>query len=139
MFRLALLKDFCYVNRPLVRFDRSPAETRHVGSSAEWNKLEFVLNDSRVWLEGLQSLGDNVPSDIRKLVRSQLGLVHSGLVNCYLEKGQYEEAREAALKAAHSDLSVNIIVKCLLTCISPRLAHRTVRRYQERKDDSAFV
>ena len=44
MFRLAMLTGFCYVNRPLVWFDRSPAEIRHVGVSAEWNKLEFCAS-----------------------------------------------------------------------------------------------
>ena len=43
MFRLAMLTGFCYVNRPLVWFDRSPAEIRHVGVSVGmeqgWNSV----------------------------------------------------------------------------------------------------
>ncbi len=53
MFRLAMLTGFCYVNRPLVWFDRSPAELRHVGVSSDWNKMEFFLQDSQLRLEGL--------------------------------------------------------------------------------------
>ena len=57
MFRLAMLTGFCYVNRPLVRFDRSPAEVRHVGVSSEWNKLEFLLRETvSSGLEGLLRL-----------------------------------------------------------------------------------
>jgi glycosyltransferase involved in cell wall biosynthesis len=44
LFRLAMLTGFCYVNRPLVRFDRSPVEVRHVGVSADWNKFDFLAS-----------------------------------------------------------------------------------------------
>ena len=47
LFRLAMLTSFCYVNRPLIRFDRSPVELRHVGVSAQWTKLDFWLRDSQ--------------------------------------------------------------------------------------------
>ncbi|MGH9400488.1 MAG: glycosyltransferase family 2 protein [Terriglobia bacterium] len=140
MFRIALHTGFCYVNRALVRFDRSPAEIRHVGASSEWNKAEFVLQDSRIWLDGLLRLGEDVPSNIRKLIREQLGSVHSGLANCYLEARHYGKAREAVSKAAQLDLNFNIAVKWLLTWMSPRLALRTVHRHQEnRKDSAGFV
>jgi glycosyltransferase involved in cell wall biosynthesis len=132
MFRLAMLTGLCYVNRPLVRFDRSPAETRHVGVSAEWNKLEFFLQDSQLRLEGLLRLTEGQPGKIRKLVREQLRSVHSGWANWYLETGQYGKAREAASKAAHLDLTFNVAVKWLLTWMSPQLALRTVRRRNER-------
>jgi len=139
LFRLAMLTGFCYVNRPLVWFDRSPAEIRHVGVSADWNKLEFWLQDSQLRLEGLLRLSESMPSKIRKLIREQLGLVHSGWANWYLETGQYGKAREAVLRAAQLDLTFNIAVKWLLAEISPRLALRTVRHRQERKDSSAIV
>jgi glycosyltransferase involved in cell wall biosynthesis len=139
MFRLAMLTSFCYVNRPLVQFDRSPAEIRHVGVSAEWDKVEFLLQDSQVWLEGLLRLGDGVPLKTRQLIRAQLALVHSGLANCHLETCEYAKARKAMSQAAKLDLTFNIAVKWLLTRTSPRLALRTVRHYQQRKDSSAFV
>src|SRR5260370_556256 len=53
MFRLATVTGFCYLNCPLVLFDRAPKEVRHVGASAEWNKLDFFLQDSQMRLEGL--------------------------------------------------------------------------------------
>jgi glycosyltransferase involved in cell wall biosynthesis len=139
LFRLAMLTDFCFVNRPLVLFDRSPAELRHVGVSSEWNKLEFFLQDSQVRLEGLLRLTEGQPAAIRNLIRRQLGSVHSGWVNCYLETGKYRKARQAASRAVQMNPSFNIAVKCLLTWISPRLALGTLRRRRESKKDSAFT
>jgi len=139
LFRLGMLTGFCYVNRPLVLFDRSPAELRHVGVSSEWNKLEFFLQDSQVRLEGLLRLTERQPPAIRKLIRRQLGSVHSGWANCYLETGKYGKAREAVSRAARMNPSFNHAVKWLLTWISPRLALRTLRRRQESKKDSAFT
>jgi glycosyltransferase involved in cell wall biosynthesis len=139
IFRLALRTGFCYVNRPLVLFDRSPVELRHVGVSADWNKMDFFLQDSQVRLEGLLRT-EGLPGKIRKLIREQLGSVHSGWANWYLEAGQYGKAREAVCKAAQMNLTFNIAVKWLLTRVSPRLALRTVRRHQEtRKDSSGIV
>jgi glycosyltransferase involved in cell wall biosynthesis len=140
LFRLAMHTGFCYVNRPLVRFDRSPIELRHVGVSADWNKLDFFLQDSQLRLEGLLRLSEALPRKIRKLIRKQLGSVHSGWANWYLETGQHGKAREAASKAVRMHPTLNIAVKWLLTWTGPRLARHTVRNYQERrKDPSAFV
>jgi glycosyltransferase involved in cell wall biosynthesis len=61
MFRLAMLTGFCYVNRPLVRFDRAPAEVRHVGVSSNWNKSEFLLEGRQLRLEGLLRLSEKNP------------------------------------------------------------------------------
>lgn len=139
MFRLAMLTGFCYVNKPLVRFDRGPAETRHVGVCEEWNKIEFKLQDSQLRLEGLLRLNEAVPQQIRKLIREQLRSVHSGWANWYLETGQYGKAREAASRAVQMDPNLNVMVKWLLTWTSPRLALRTVRQHQEKTKDSAGI
>lgn len=134
MFRLALLTSICYINRPLVWFDRSPAEIRHVGVSSEWNKVDFKLQDFQLRLEGLLRLGEGVPSKTRKLIRQQLSSVHSGWANWYLQTGQYAEAREAASRAVRLDVTFNITMKWLLTWISPRLALRTVLSRQQRQN-----
>jgi glycosyltransferase involved in cell wall biosynthesis len=138
MFRLAIETSFCYVNRPLVSFDRSPVEERHVGVSSAWNKLDFFLQDSQLRLEGLLRLTEGHPATIRNLVRKQLGSIHSGWVNCYLETGQYEKARISASKAAQMSLTFNATAKWLLTWISPRLALRTIR-HRETKKAAAFT
>jgi glycosyltransferase involved in cell wall biosynthesis len=128
MFRLALNTGFCYVNRPLVHFDRSPAEIRHVGIQAEWNNFEFWLRDSQSRLEGLLRLSDAVPGQVRDVIRERLSTVYSGWANLYLETGDYSRARAAAFKAARLDFTFRRIVKCFVTCLSPALALRTLRQ-----------
>jgi hypothetical protein len=139
MFRLAMLTGFCYVNLPLVLFDRSPAEIRHVGVSSEWNKEDFFLQDSQLRLEGLLRLGEALPTNVRKLIRAQLGSVHSGWTNWYLQNEEYGKAREAVSRAAQLDLTLNVAAKWLLTWMTPRLALRTVRQRRERGKDSFTV
>jgi glycosyltransferase involved in cell wall biosynthesis len=139
MFRLAAVMGLCYVNFPLVRKDQSPVEIRHVGVSTDWDRSEFILQESQVRLEGLWRFSEGLPRNVRNLIREQLGSVHSGLANCYLESGQYEKARGAASRAAQLDLTFNFAAKCLLTWISPRLALQTVRRHQQRGKDSFTV
>jgi predicted metal-dependent hydrolase len=134
-----MLTGFCYVNRPLVWFDRSPAELRHVGVASVWNNKDFFFQDSQLRLEGLLRLSEALPRHIRKLIREQLGAVHSGWTNWYLETGQYGKAREAVSRAARMDLTFNIAVKWLLTWTSPQLALQTVRHHQEGREDSATV
>jgi glycosyltransferase involved in cell wall biosynthesis len=139
MFRLAMRTGFCFVNRPLVWFDRSPVETRHVGVSADWDKVEFFLKDSQLRLEGLLRVSQGLPRNVRKTIRQQLRAVHSGWVNWYLETEQVAKAREAASRAAQMDLTINVAVKWLLTWTNPRLALRAVRDHQERSKDSAGI
>ena len=136
MFRLAMLTGFCYVSHPLVWFDRSPVQVRHVGVSADWNKLDFFLQHSQLRLEGLLRLGEELPWRIRKLIQAQLSSIHSGWTNWYLAAGQYEKARHAVSKAAQLDLTFNIALKWLLTWMSPRLARHAVRQHLEGKKGS---
>jgi glycosyltransferase involved in cell wall biosynthesis len=139
LFRLALLTGFCYVNRPLVRFDRSPAELRHVGVSADWNKMDFWLKDSQLRLEGLLELGDELPLEVREVIQERLAGIYSGWANWYLATGEYAKARQAVSKAAQLNLTFNIALKWLLTRMSPRLALRTVHRHREGRKNSAGI
>jgi glycosyltransferase involved in cell wall biosynthesis len=136
LFRLAMLTSFCYVNRPLVRFDRSPVEQRHVGVSAQWTKLDFWLRDSQSRLEGLLRFREGLPKEVVDLIQEQLGSIHSGWANWYLATGQYGKAREAISRAMRLDPTFNIAVKWFLTWTSPRLACRAVRYRQERSPES---
>jgi Glycosyl transferase family 2 len=146
MFRVAMLTGFCYVNRPLVLFDRSPAEIRHMDQlvpgvpcgavRTDWGRVEFILQDSEMWLNGLLQLKD-VPEKVRRLIRKQRGSVHSGLANCYLMAGKYGEARAAAYKAAQMNLTFNFAMKWLLTWTSPSFALRIVH-HRETRGASTF-
>jgi glycosyltransferase involved in cell wall biosynthesis len=138
MFRLAIATLFCFVNRPLVRFDRSPPEDRHVGVSSVWNTPEFFLQDSQLRLERLLRLTRNQPASLRNVVRGRLGAIHSGWVNCHLSSGQSGKARASAWEALRVAPSVNYVAKWLLTCMSPALALRTIRQRGTKKA-SAFT
>jgi glycosyltransferase involved in cell wall biosynthesis len=135
MFRLATVTGFCYVNQPLVRFDRSPMETRHAGVSTDWNKVEFVLEQTRLRLEKFLRLKIELPESVLQLIRKELCSVNSGLTNSYLEAGDYGKAREAVLRAARTNLTLNVALKGLLTWVTPKLARRTVRYHLSRKKD----
>jgi glycosyltransferase involved in cell wall biosynthesis len=139
MFRLAMLTGFCYVNRPLVWFDRSPAKTRHVGASSVWNKPEFLLQANQRRLEGLLQLSDRLPPNLLEIIRERLSAVHNGWTNWYLETGEYKKAREAALKSARLNLTLNVVVKWVLTWMSPQLALRQIQQRQQRAEDSFTV
>jgi glycosyltransferase involved in cell wall biosynthesis len=136
LFRLAMATGFCYVNRPLVRFDRSPVETRHVGVSAVWTKGDFFLRDSQLRYEGMLRLSEGLPPKIGRLVREQLGSVHNGWTNWYLGNGQYGKARAAISKAVEMNPTLNVAVKWLLTWGCPPLARRAVRYRQEKSPGS---
>jgi hypothetical protein len=138
MFRLAMATAFCFVNRPLVAFDRSPAQDRHLGVSSVWNTQEFCLQDSQLRLERLLRLTQTQPTAVRNVVCSQLGAIHSGWVNCHLSGGQYDKARASAWEALRMAPSVNYAAKWLLTWMSPALARRTIRQ-RESKKASAFT
>lgn len=138
MFRLAMATPFCFVNRPLVGFDRSPVEDRHIGVSSVWNTHDFFLQDSQLRLERLLHLTRNQPASVRNVVRGRLGAIHSGWVNCHLSNGQTREARASAWEALRMAPCVNYGAKWLLTWMSPALALRTIRRRGTKKA-SAFT
>ncbi|HEX8814385.1 MAG TPA: glycosyltransferase family A protein [Terriglobales bacterium] len=139
MFRLAMQTGFCYVNLPLVRFDRSPVEARHVGVSSDWNKTDFWLEDSQRRLEGLWRLRDSLPPKVRNVIRERLCTVHSGWANWYLENGDYSNARAAASRALRLNLTLNVAAKWLLTWLNPQLALRTVQQRKQRAKESFTV
>jgi glycosyltransferase involved in cell wall biosynthesis len=136
LFRLAMRTGFCYVNRPLVWFDRSPAELRHVGVAAEWNRQDFFLRNCQIRLEGLLGLKDSVPPRVKKVVQEELRNIHSGWVNWYLEAGEFGAARKAAWNAARTDLTLRVAAKGLLTWMHPKLALRKMLERQQNRKES---
>jgi glycosyltransferase involved in cell wall biosynthesis len=147
MFRVAMHTEFCYVNRPLVWFDRSPVETRHKDQlvpgvprkafSTDWDRIEVILEDSDIWLNGLLQLS-GVPDHVRNLIREQQALVDSGLANCYLIDGQIGKAQTAACRSMQNNFTFNVAVKWMLTRISPGIALRTVC-HRKNKRASSFA
>lgn len=136
LFRMATLTGFCYVNRPLLRFDRAPVELRHVGVSAVWTKGDFFLRDCQLRYETMLGLRERLPADVIALIQRQLGSTQGAWANWYLETGQYGKARAAISKALQLDPTLNIALKWLLTWSCPPLARRAVRYRQERSPSS---
>jgi glycosyltransferase involved in cell wall biosynthesis len=139
MFRLAMLTGFCYVNRPLVWFDRSPAEIRHTGVSADWNKLDFFLKDSQMRLEGLLTMSEKLPSNVLAVIRRQLSEIHSAWANWYLWNGDNANARRAVSTAVRFAPSLKLAAKWFLTWTMPSLAIRTVNQRQQQKSSATTV
>jgi glycosyltransferase involved in cell wall biosynthesis len=139
MFRLAMLTNFCYVNRPLVWFDRSPVEIRHVGVSANWNKLDFFLKDSQLRLEGLLAMSEQLPASVHAVIKRQLSEIHSGWSNWYLWNGETANARRAVSTALRFDPSLKLGAKWLLTFLAPALALRTLNQRQQQKSSTTTV
>jgi glycosyltransferase involved in cell wall biosynthesis len=139
MFRLAMLTGFCYVNRPLIWFDRSPAEIRHVGVSADWNKLDFFLKDSQLRLEGLLAMSDQLPPKVRAVIGKQLSEIHSGWANWYLWNGDNAMARRAVSKSLRLDPTFKLAATWLLTWTLPSVAARAVSQRQQQKTSATTV
>lgn len=139
MFRLAMVTGFCYVNRPLVWFDRAPVEVRHIGVSSEWNRFDCFLQSSQLRLEGLLGMSDRLPVSIRSVIRKQLSEIHSGWANWHLWHGENKKARQAVAKALRYDPTVKLAVKWFLTSTMPGVAARTVSQRQEQKSLTTTV
>ena len=139
MFRLAMITGFCYVNRPLVWFDRAPAEIRHVGVSSEWDRTDCFLRSSQLRLEGLLEMSDRLPPAVRSVIKRQLSEIHSGWANWHLGQGENKKARQAVGKALRYDATFKLAVKWLLTSTMPGVAARTVHQRQQQKSSATTV
>ncbi len=121
-FRLSLVTSVAYVNRQLIRTDRTPSPP---GSTIRpWDKVEVQFRQQQRMLEKWLSMNDLLPPDLRRTVERNLGALYSHWANWYLENGRYDEAREAASKAVEHKVALGTTVKWALTWLVPRLARR---------------
>jgi len=124
LFRLACKTSFCFVNKPLVVVDRSPAQHRHIGPSAIWDRVEFRLAQSQYRCEKqLRSIG-RMPRYVKTAILKDLRGVQSGWANWYLQNGNVKRSRESAVLAMKCRFSISILVKYFLLLISPALTLR---------------
>jgi glycosyltransferase involved in cell wall biosynthesis len=132
VFRLGCKAGLCFVNLPMVLIDRTPPGERHVGANERWDDDDFRLRMAQERFEKRLRLSDDLPTEVRKLIRKELASVHSEWANLYLQKREYEKARDATADAARIYLSPNLAIKWALTRSVPRLARRTVLMRRER-------
>jgi glycosyltransferase involved in cell wall biosynthesis len=129
IFRLALGRDFCFVNLPLVKVDRSVPAVRHTGTSAIWDNIDFRLSCERYRYEKWLSMGNMLSSPIRKTLARKLGAVHSSWANEYLQRGDYDHAIESIDRAVGYRVTLSLIVKRVVATFFPTVAKSlTLRR-----------
>ena len=122
IFRLSLVTDFCFVNKPLVIIDRSAAQSRHSGASAIWDRVDFRLQCEQRRYEKWMSLTKEGPASLQSIIKGHLRKVHSGWANWYLAKGQYDMAEEHISRAIQYQVTPGLLVKHVLSRLFPRTA-----------------
>jgi hypothetical protein len=119
-FRLSLVTSIAYVNKPLIRSDRTPSPP---GSTCRpWDKVEVQFQQQQSMLESWLSIGTLLSTDVRNIVERALGALHSQQANWHLENLRYIEARQAVSKAVKYKTTPGILVKFALVWLAPPLA-----------------
>ena len=121
-FALSQVTSIAYVNKPLVRTDRR--SSAHVPECRPWEKVEVQLRGRQHMLEKWIRMCTGLPTDVRRTVGRNLRAVHSEWANWYLEKEQYEKARQAVARAIKYELTLGLLVKWVLIWFVPSLAKR---------------
>jgi glycosyltransferase involved in cell wall biosynthesis len=125
-FRLALATSFAFVDKPLIRTDRSASPP---GSNCRpWDKWNIRLRGHQVMYEKWLGLGAALSPDVRKIVRRELRRAHSHWTNWYLAHGQYSEARQAVSRALDYGFTPNLAFKWMMTRFAPTLARKVTFR-----------
>ena len=119
-FRLSLATSIAYVNKPLIRTDRTP--TPPGITWRPWDKQEVQFCQQQRMLESWLRIGAPLPPDVRRLVKRALGALHSQQANWHLENLRYPEARQAVSKAVKYKTTPGTVVKLALTWLAPALA-----------------
>jgi glycosyltransferase involved in cell wall biosynthesis len=121
-FRLSLVTGVAYVNKQLIRTDRTPSPA---GSNLRpWDKVEVQFRQQEHMLKKWLRMAPPLPPELRKIVERTLGALYSHWANWYLENGRYEEAREAISHAVEHKVALGTTVKWALTWLAPALARK---------------
>jgi hypothetical protein len=121
-FRLSLVTPLAYIDKLLVRTDRSSSPP---GSACRpWERVEVRLRGHQQMYENWLRLGDVLPTDVRKTILQDLRATHSDWANWHLENMRYAEARQEMLKAIRYDMAFRVMVKLALTTVAPGIARK---------------
>ena len=131
-FRLALVTPLAYIDKPLVRTDRSSSPP---GSACRpWDRWHIRLRGHQLMYEKWLGLGTALPPEVRKIVERDLRSTHSHWTNWYLAHEQYNEARQAVSRALHYEFTSKLAIKWMITRLAPTFARKLMLK---RGDDSA--
>jgi glycosyltransferase involved in cell wall biosynthesis len=119
-FRLSLVTSISYVNKLLIRTDRTPSPP---GSTCRpWDRHDVQFRQQQAMLESWLKMGPQVPSDVRKVINRTLGSLHSAQANWHLENSRDAEARRSVTAALKYKKSAGVLAKFAITWVSPVLA-----------------
>ena len=119
-FRLALITSIAYVNKPLVRTDRTPSPP---GSQVRpWDSVEVQFRQQQHMLEKWLRMDAALPPDVRRIIERSLRALHSHWANWHLENGRYDEALEAVSRAVKYEVTLRTTFKWVLIRLAPTLA-----------------
>lgn len=119
-FRLSLVTSIAYVNKPLIRTDRTP--TPPGMTWRPWDKQEVQFRQQQRMLESWLRIGASLPPDVRSTVKRSLGALHSQQANWHLENLRYPEARQAISEGVKYEATPARVIKFALTWLAPALA-----------------
>jgi glycosyltransferase involved in cell wall biosynthesis len=120
-FRLSLVTSIAYVNKPLIRTDRTPTPP---GSTCRpWDKPEVQFRQQQHMLEKWLRIAP-LPPDVRSILKRALGALYSHEANWHLENARYPEARQAISKALKYKITPRLTLKWALTWLAPAIARR---------------
>lgn len=122
LFRLSLVTSIAYVNKALIRTDRTPSATGSI--CRPWDRKEVQFRQQQLMLESWLAMGAELPPDVQKIVEQSLGALHSHCTNWHLENLRYSEARHSVARAVRYRSTVGTVGKFLLTWVAPSLAGR---------------
>jgi hypothetical protein len=131
-FRLALATPLAYVNKPLVRTDRSASPPG--STSRPWDNWQVRLRSHQLMYEKWLGLGAPLPTEVRKTIERDLRSTHSHWANWYLTNERYNEALRAVSKALHYEFTSKLALKWIMTRFVPTFARKAML---ERGDDNA--
>jgi glycosyltransferase involved in cell wall biosynthesis len=122
LLRLSLVTPFCYVNKPLCRIDQSSSPP---GSQCRpWDRHEVRLRGWQSILEKWLKLDSKLSPGASKTIIHNLRCVHSAWANWYLERGRYDDARNAVRAALGYEVTAGLLIKWTLTKIAPGFARK---------------
>lgn len=124
LFRLALVTNYCYVNKPLVSIDRTDIHSDPSVLPRPWDSVEVRLQGRQFMYEKWLKMGAVLSPGLQKSCIEKLRAIHSGQANLYLEIGDYRKAREAIATALKYQKTPALVGKWILTRIAPKLAQR---------------
>lgn len=121
IFKISMLTKFVYVNRSLVKIDRTPH--RKQGNIEVYNKdHRLALTCRQHMYENWTTLGRNLQHKPQKKVRRRLAGVHNDWANWNICNDRPQEALEELSKAFRLSMSYRFIAKILLFRFFPSMS-----------------